>query len=112
MQWWRQACDRSSIGTRFILDPIWREGLAMNRTTPANEPGRLDALKNYAIVDTLPEIGFDEIAELASQICDCPAALVSFVDASRQWNQSKVWASSGGAFRMPAGNFDLQGHDL
>lgn len=58
-------------------------------TTPANEPGRLDALKNYAIVDTLPEVGFDEIAELAAQICDCPAALVSFVDASRQWIKAK-----------------------
>jgi hypothetical protein len=50
----------------------------MNQTTPANEPGRLEALKNYAIVDTLPEIGFDEIAELAAQICGCPAALVSY----------------------------------
>ncbi|TKT73035.1 GAF domain-containing protein [Afipia massiliensis] len=61
----------------------------MNLTTPANEPGRLEALKNYAILDTLPEIGFDEIAELAGQICDCPAALVSFVDASRQWIKAK-----------------------
>ena len=61
----------------------------MDRMTPANEPGRLDALKTYAIVDTLPEAGFDEIAELAAQICDCPAALVSFVDASRQWIKAK-----------------------
>jgi class 3 adenylate cyclase len=61
----------------------------MDQTTPANEPGRLDALKNYAIVDTLPEAGFDEIAELAAQICDCPAGLVSFVDASRQWIKAK-----------------------
>jgi adenylate cyclase len=56
---------------------------------PANEPGRLEALKTYAIVDTLPEAGFDEIAELAAQICDCPVALVSFVDASRQWMKAK-----------------------
>jgi adenylate cyclase len=56
---------------------------------PANEPGRLQALKTYAIVDTLPEAGFDEIAELAAQICDCPVALVSFVDASRQWMKAK-----------------------
>lgn len=61
----------------------------MNLTTPVNEPGRLEALQNYAILDTLPEIGFDEIAELAAQICDCPAALVSFVDASRQWIKAK-----------------------
>ena len=61
----------------------------MDQTTPANEPGRLEALKNYAIVDTLPEAGFDEIAELAAQICECPAGLVSFVDASRQWIKAK-----------------------
>ncbi|MDZ4368560.1 MAG: adenylate/guanylate cyclase domain-containing protein [Afipia sp.] len=61
----------------------------MDLTTPANEPGRLEALHNYAILDTLPEIGFDEIAELAAQICDSPAALVSFVDASRQWIKAK-----------------------
>jgi adenylate cyclase len=61
----------------------------MNQIIPANEPGRLEALRNYAILDTLPEIGFDEIAELAAQICGCPAALVSFVDASRQWIKAK-----------------------
>jgi adenylate cyclase len=61
----------------------------MNQMIPANEPGRLVALTNYAILDTLPEAGFDEITELAAQICGCPAALVSFVDASRQWIKAK-----------------------
>jgi len=61
----------------------------MNQTMPANESGRLVALTNYAILDTLPEAGFDEITELAAQICGCPAALVSFLDASRQWMKAK-----------------------
>jgi adenylate cyclase len=61
----------------------------MNQMIPDDEPGRLAALRNYAILDTLPEAGFDEIAELAAQICGCPAALVSFVDASRQWIKAK-----------------------
>jgi adenylate cyclase len=61
----------------------------MKQIIPANERGRLEALRDYAILDTLPEIGFDEIAELAAQICGCPAALVSFVDASRQWMKAK-----------------------
>ncbi len=61
----------------------------MDLAIPANEPARLDALTSYAILDTLPEIGFDEITELAAQICDCPAALISFVDASRQWMKAK-----------------------
>jgi len=61
----------------------------MNQTIPANEPERLVTLTNYAVLDTLPEAGFDEITELAAQICGCPAALVSFVDASRQWIKAK-----------------------
>jgi adenylate cyclase len=61
----------------------------MNQMTPANESGRLNALGNYAVLDTLPEAGFDEITELAAQICGCPAALVSFVDASRQWIKAR-----------------------
>ena len=84
----------------------------MDQTTPANEPARLEALKSYAIVDTLPEAGFDEITELAAQICDCPVALVSFVDASRQWMKAKYRPASGGTVRMPARNFGLQGHGL
>jgi adenylate cyclase len=61
----------------------------MDQMMPANEPDRLKALESYAIVDTLPEAGFDEITELAAQICDCPVALVSFVDATRQWMKAK-----------------------
>jgi adenylate cyclase len=61
----------------------------MSQPLPANEPRRLVALTDYAILDTLPEAGFDEITELAAQICGCPAALVSFVDASRQWIKAK-----------------------
>jgi adenylate cyclase len=61
----------------------------MTEMLPGNEPIRLEALKTYAIVDTLPEAGFDEITELAAQICDCPVSLVSFVDATRQWMKAK-----------------------
>ncbi len=61
----------------------------MDVAIPANERARAEALTSYAILDTLPEIGFDEIAELAAQICDCPAALISFIDPSRQWMKAK-----------------------
>jgi adenylate cyclase len=57
--------------------------------TPANEPERVVALKHYAILDTLPEAGYDEIAELAAQICGCAGGLVSFIDESRQWIKAK-----------------------
>lgn len=61
----------------------------MDRAIQTSEPERLKALDDFAVLDTLPEIGFDEITELAAQICGCPAALVSFVDASRQWMKAK-----------------------
>lgn len=57
---------------------------------PANEPERLKALRQYNILDTLPEKAFDDIAYLASHICRSPIALVSLVDAQRQWFKSRV----------------------
>lgn len=56
---------------------------------PSNEAERLQALKNYRILDTLPELAFDDFTLLASQICEAPIALVTFVDAERQWFKSR-----------------------
>jgi PAS domain S-box-containing protein len=49
------------------------------------EVGRLIALDRYAILDTDPEPAFDDLAHLASQICETPVALISLVAADRQW---------------------------
>ena len=57
---------------------------------PANEQGRLDALRRYRILDTLPERDFDDLASLAARICGTPTALVTLVDADRLWFKSKV----------------------
>ncbi|HTD98582.1 MAG TPA: PAS domain S-box protein [Mucilaginibacter sp.] len=51
---------------------------------------RLKALKLYNVLDTLPENEFDAIARLASHICNTPIALISFIDADRQWVKSRV----------------------
>jgi two-component sensor histidine kinase len=55
-----------------------------------DEAERLAALHDYAILDTDPEQAFDDIVALASGICEAPIALVSLVDASRQWFKSEV----------------------
>src|SRR6185295_3007106 len=49
------------------------------------ESRRLAALNRYGILDTPPEPQFDEIAELARALLEAPIAVISFVDARRQW---------------------------
>ncbi len=62
----------------------------MKSHLPKNEAARLEALHRYAILDTFPEQEFDDLARLAALICGTPTALVSFVDANRQWFKAKV----------------------
>ena len=57
---------------------------------PANEIERLTALRIHEVLDTEPEAEFDDLTRLVSQICGTPIALVTLVDASRQWFKSRV----------------------
>lgn len=52
---------------------------------PENELERLQALESYHVMDSAAEPQFDQIVELASEICGVPIALISLVDANRQW---------------------------
>lgn len=57
---------------------------------PPDEAERLEALRRYGILDSPPEPAFDDLTLLAAHICQTPIALVSFVDADRQWFKSRV----------------------
>lgn len=55
---------------------------------PENELKRLQALRERAILDTPPEERFDRLTRLARQLFGTQIALVSLVDAERQWFKS------------------------
>lgn len=65
-----------------------------------HEKNRLLTLKNYQILDTATEQVFDEITELAADICDAPIASISFVDADRLWFKSITGVSASEAPRV------------
>lgn len=57
---------------------------------PTNEAERLERLRALAVLDTAPEPLFDTLSRLAAAICGTPIALLSLVDASRQWFKANV----------------------
>ena len=56
---------------------------------PVKEEERVAELREYQILDTVPEAAFDEITELAAEILQCPASFIEFMDGDRQWFKSK-----------------------
>ena len=56
----------------------------------AKETLRLAKLRDYGILDTLPDSIYDDITALAASICQTPTALVSLVDINRQWFKSRI----------------------
>lgn len=64
--------------------------MSMKAPLTEREQERLDALRDYRILDTPPEQAFDDLTALAAYVCDVPIALVSLVDTDRQWFKSKL----------------------
>ena len=61
----------------------------MTYPVPANETERLAAVRALNLLDTAPEVAYDEIGELAAQITACPVAYVSLMDDDRLWLKAK-----------------------
>jgi GAF domain-containing protein len=56
---------------------------------PKSEIRRLEALRNYHVLDSAPEREFDDVVKVASHICDVPFANFVLADAGRQWFHAK-----------------------
>ena len=57
---------------------------------PLDEPERLHALARLDVLDSAPEREFDALAAAAGLICGVPIALVSLIDADRQWFKANI----------------------
>lgn len=57
---------------------------------PENDHQRIEALKNYNIIDGIPAVIFDPIVNLASQIFNVPIAVISIVDADNVYAKAGI----------------------
>jgi diguanylate cyclase (GGDEF)-like protein len=55
---------------------------------PANEEERLQAVRSLGLIDTDPEERFDRFTRLAKRAFNVPVAIVSLIEAERQWFKS------------------------
>ena len=62
----------------------------LSAVVPADEQERLQALHDLSILDTGREQAYDDMTQLAAQICGTPVSAVTFVDHDRQWFKSSV----------------------
>ncbi|MFH1659943.1 MAG: EAL domain-containing protein [Pseudomonadota bacterium] len=60
---------------------------------PGNEARRLEMLHGTHLLDTQEQEVFDNLTRLAAEIADVPIALISLVDADRQWFLSHTGTS-------------------
>lgn len=58
-------------------------------SVPINELQRLDALKQYQILDTPDDPSFNDLTRLLARLSDTPISFISFIDEKRQWFKSK-----------------------
>jgi GAF domain-containing protein len=65
----------------------------MASPVPENEPARLRSLRLFQIMDSGAERAFDELARLASIICETPVSLITLLDEKRQWFKAGVGVS-------------------
>jgi len=57
---------------------------------PDDEAARVAALRRLEILDTAPERAFDDLVLVAKALFGVPIALISLIDADRQWFKANI----------------------
>src|SRR5690606_15468961 len=73
-----------------------------------NELQRLDVLRQYQLLDTLPENDYDDITKLISTICKVPISLITLLDSDRNFFKSHY----GIPFNESPRNISFCGHAI
>jgi excisionase family DNA binding protein len=72
------------------VDAEFRPGPAPGHPLPLDERARLAAVAASGLVDSAPEPVFDRLTWLATQLTDCPMALITVLTSRRQWFKSRI----------------------
>ncbi len=84
--------DLTEVALRFqraTVQFLLEEGRVPDTLLADDEEHRLAAVQRYNILDTDPDDAFDRITHLACRLLDVPIALVSIVDADREWFKAR-----------------------
>jgi signal transduction histidine kinase len=73
----------SSASLHRQVEPILDNEAILRR-----EAARTAALREYDVAGSASELAYDELTGLAAQICGCPAAVISVIDATHVWSKS------------------------
>ncbi len=77
----------------MLHSSVPEKSLCADREKPRlswTEQERIEALRAYDIIDTLPETAFDDIAGIAARTCGTPIAVINFIDRDRQWFKAEI----------------------
>jgi GAF domain-containing protein len=83
--WLVLPCSIAHVRTKLHAAVLRRACRWLAAPVPPDEERRLAALRALQILDTSTEPRFDQLVEEARQVTETPIALVTLVDAARQW---------------------------
>ncbi len=66
----------------------------MDVSPAADETQRIEEVRRFRILDTLPEPAFERLTRLAARLFEVPIAIIKLIDADRQWIKSSYGLDS------------------